>query len=381
MATAQQVALTTGVPAVDDLLDQVRVGDNLVFVTSGGAAGTWLADAFVNAVDPDRLVIVDSNGRHAAEQPATLLDWTPRAGVDAAAGRAQLAEADAAVGSGAYYVVDSLAPLADSWGDQAALDLFLWACPRLFRRRSVALWIVERERLDEAFLGRLSDITQVVVEVSVAADEAVRLEVVKADGRPATVVGRTLRVEIEDNAIGAVGHVVVDQRRFGEMLRDLRESHGVGQAELARRIGISPSALSQAERGVRGVSADTLMRVYDTLGVVSVPTGTRHGYSVSRRSTQTATSVGPGVTGRRLAAEPMTTWHLTIAPRAAARQSMFPVKTPEAVVMLRGVLELEVGGRRETLQEGDCLQAATAAILGWRNPADTPAELMWIIGQ
>ena len=379
MTAVSSGALTTGIPAVDDLLDQVRVGDNLVFVTGPGADGAWLVDAFVDATDKGRLVIIDSTGRHAGQPDSARLDWQPRAGVDAETARAQLADTDAVVGSGAFYVVDSLAPLADAWGNQAALDMFLWACPRLFSRRSVALWIVERERHDDAFLQRLTEITQVVVDVSATDDGAVRLRVVKADGRPATVVGRTLQFELEGGEVGAMGHVVADQRRFGQMLRDLRESHSVGQAELARRIGISASALSQAERGVRSVSADTLMRIYDTLGVAVGPAGARPGYSVSRRSTQTATSLAPGVTGRKLAGEAITAWHLTVAARASGRQSLFPVKAPESLIMLRGVLEVDIGGGRETLQEGDCLQATTAAISGWRNPADTGAEALWVI--
>jgi transcriptional regulator with XRE-family HTH domain len=373
------MTLTTGVAAIDDLLDQVRVGDNLVFVASGAADGAWLVDAFIAAARDDDLVIIDSNGRHAAQQAAVVLDWTPSDVIDAATARAQLAEVDAAVGPGASYVIDSLAPLSATWGGQASLDLFLWACPRLFQRQSVALWLVEREAHDDAFLRRLTEITQVVVNISPVEDGAVRLAVVKADGRPATVVGRTVQLGIESGEVGQVGQVVVEQRRFGQMLRDLRESHGVGQAELARRIGISPSALSQAERGVRSVSADTLMRIYDTLGLVS-PDSAARGYSVSRRSTQTAAVLGSGVTGRKLVDDDVTAWQLTVGARAAGRQSMFAIKTSEVVIVLEGVFEVEVGGQAETLHAGDALQATNAAISQWRNPADTAAELLWIIG-
>ena len=379
MTTVAMESLTTGVPAIDDLLDQVRVGDNLVFVATGAAEATWLVDCFVDAAQREQLVVIDANGRRTAPDGGRLLSWGPQAGVDAAGARSQLGQVDDEVGSGAFYAVDSLTGLAQAWGDQAALDLFLWACPRLFRRRSVALWLVQRDEHDEAFLRRLTEITQVVVDIATTPEDDVRLKVLKADGRPVTVVGRTLQAQIEEGQLVAVGNVVSDRRRFGEMLRELRESHGVGQAELARRIGVSPSALSQAERGVRGVSADTLMRIYDTLGIVLTDGLGVRGYSVSRRSTQTATTVGSGVTGRRLAGDDVTAWHLTLAPRASGRQSMFPVKAPELVIVLRGVLEVEVGGNRETLHEGDSLESNRAAVAAWSNPADTPAEVIWII--
>ena len=374
-------SLTTGLPAVDDLLDQVRVGDNLVFVTSGGADGSWIVDSFLKAVDRERLVVIDSLGRHKTKDAAKLLNWSPKRAVEGTAARTQLAKTDADVGEGAYYAFDSLTGLAQAWGDQAALDLFLWACPRLFRRRSVALWLVDGDRHDDAFLRRLTAMTQVVVEVSPSDQDEVRLRVLKADGRPTTVVGRTLQAQIAHGQLVAIGTVETDRRRFGDMLRELRESHAVGQAELARRIGISPSALSQAERGVRAVSADTLMRIYDTLGVVLTGGTQPRGYNVNRRSTQTETSLGPGVSGRRLAGDEVTVWHLTVAARAAGRQSIFPVKAPEVIVVLSGLLEVDVGIHHETLHEGDSLQADGAAIAGWGNPADTSAEVIWIIRQ
>ena len=372
------MTLTTGVAAIDDLLDQVRVGDNLVFVSTRGVDGAWLVDSFIAAAETNQLVIIDASGRHAAQEAAVVLDWTPSDVIDAGTARTQLAEVDAALGTGAFYVIDSLAPLTSTWGDQASLDLFLWACPRLFSRQSVALWLVERDHHDEAFLRRLTEITQVVVDVATTVEGTVRLEVLKADGRPSTVVGRTLQLGIEGGEVGTVGHVVVEQRRFGQMLRDLRASHGVGQAELARRSGISPSALSQAERGVRSISADTLMRIYEALGVVG--TDAARGYTVSRRGTRTGTGIGPGVTGRKLVDGGVTAWHLTVDPRAAGRQSMFAVKGAEVVIVVQGVFDVEVGGQRETLHAGDALQATSAAISEWRNPADTPAELIWVIG-
>ena len=66
--------------------------------------------------------------------------------------------------------------------------------------------------------------------------------------------------------------------------------------------------------------------------------------------------------------------------RRLRNQPLFPVKAHETVTVLRGVLELEVGGHAETLHEGDSLEASDAAITAWRNPADTATEIVWVIG-
>lgn len=56
-----------------------------------------------------------------------------------------------------------------------------------------------------------------------------------------------------------------------EPLRSLRGRGGVSQSELARRLGISQPAVSQAESeqasGQRGVMLDTLLDAADALGL------------------------------------------------------------------------------------------------------------------
>ena len=47
--------------------------------------------------------------------------------------------------------------------------------------------------------------------------------------------------------------------RLGTALRAVRMQRNLSQSELARLLGISPSAVSQAERGRRGLSLETLL--------------------------------------------------------------------------------------------------------------------------
>lgn len=374
-------ARTSGVGALDTLIDGVRVGDNLVMVICDDLLGEWMADRFAAAADPSRLIVVDATGRHlSARDDGHVLDWSRAGGVSADQARAELAETDRRVGTGATYAVDSLSTLAEAWGDEAALDLFLWACPRLYRRGSVALWLVDRDRHGEAFIRRLTEITQVVVSLR-GNDGGVHLEVVKADGRPRSVLGRTVAARLVDGELIDAHPAGPYRQRLGESLRALRAAQGVGQADLARRVGITPSALSQAERGVRGVSAETLIRIWEALGVPFGPGDPLlRGYRVNRRSGQTATKVTRGVTGRQLSDDPAATvWQLSIGPRAAGRTPLFPVKAAETVIVLRGVLQVDLGSHPETLHERDALIADSAVITGWTNPADTAAEVLWVI--
>src|SRR5690606_19253102 len=53
----------------------------------------------------------------------------------------------------------------------------------------------------------------------------------------------------------------------GSHLRRLRDSHGLSQAGLAERLGISPSYLNQLERGKRPLTVSVLVRVTEEFGV------------------------------------------------------------------------------------------------------------------
>jgi glyoxylate utilization-related uncharacterized protein len=70
-------------------------------------------------------------------------------------------------------------------------------------------------------------------------------------------------------------------------------------------------------------------------------------------------------------------WELEVEPDAGSRQPLFPGKAAEVVLVRRGVLDVEVGGHPETLQEGDTLLATEAVIGAWRNPGAAPAQLLW----
>ncbi len=53
--------------------------------------------------------------------------------------------------------------------------------------------------------------------------------------------------------------------RVGEKIRDLRKKKRVRQSKLARVVGISPGALTNFEKGRRGISLDWLRTIADAL--------------------------------------------------------------------------------------------------------------------
>jgi transcriptional regulator with XRE-family HTH domain len=59
---------------------------------------------------------------------------------------------------------------------------------------------------------------------------------------------------------------MVDSAMYGRILRQLRESKGRGQAEVARSVGISPAHLARLETNQRGLYLEDFVTIAEALG-------------------------------------------------------------------------------------------------------------------
>jgi transcriptional regulator with XRE-family HTH domain len=412
---------STGIDPLDDVLGGLRVGDNVVwqapdpadiepFVHAflGSAHGTTpltylsfrlppatVLDRFRAAWDADRFVLLDgwTGGPHAHPDPGTVTaGLSPPARVrrlkdpgDMDQVNRELAEIEDELGQGARYVFDDLTSMQRRWDPEAALALFLRCCPRLYQERTVAYWLLERDAHPPAFRSRLADITQVVVDLDPAPTEPGEhtLQVVKADGHPPEVTGRSMRYAVGDDGIDLLGQAAGTRERIGEQVRAQRIAAGVSQAELARRIGVSPSALSQVERGRHGLSGETLTRLWATLGVAFGPgsSPTLAPYRLARRGAHQPLAPGAGMQGETVLQEPsgLAMHVLTFDAATGSGRRPFETKQPELLLVLDGALELQLGQATHTLQQGDAILLTSQPVTGWRNPAGEPARLLWLL--
>lgn len=373
-------ALTTGVPALDELIDGVRVGDNLVVLADREDVLVSVGRAFLSAVEDVPVVVTATQDVTVELAPDSAIVLDHRiAGTSAQPLIDQLRTSDQQVGSGAAFLVDSLTEVQKRWGVERALELFLAVCPRLYRRGSVAMWLLRSAEHDQAFLDRLREITQVVVQIKTK-DDGLEAVALTAAGRPPTTQGRRLQLVEEDGKLVAAGAVKPGHDRLGELIRSQRLLRGISQSELARRVGITPSAVSQVERGVRGVGGETLMRVWEVLGVPFGPDDTlQRGYRVGRRSAHQQDELAEGATGHLLVDDVSVgqCWRIRFEPGARGSQPLFAGRVRESIVVEQGVVELEVGGHHEVLQEGDSLIAPRATIDAWHNPGSVAAVTSW----
>jgi transcriptional regulator with XRE-family HTH domain len=413
---------STGIDALDEVLGGLGVGDNVVWQAANPAEIEPFVAAFLATahgatplaylsfrLPPGR--VLGRFGRVWDSERFILLDgWTGdqaagrgrRKGATAGAPRParvrrlkdpgdmeqvnrELAEIEDELGPGARPVFDDLTGMQRLWGPEAALALFLRCCPRLYQQRTVAYWLAEREAHPPAFRSRLADITQVILDLKAAPVEPAErtLQVVKADGHPPEVTGQTLRYVVADDGRIQVLHRATGVReRIGEQVRAERIAAGLSQAELARRIGVTPSALSQVERGRHGLSGETLTRLWATLGVPFGPgaSPTSPPYRLARRGARQPLAPAPGLLGETVLQDPsgLGMHELTFAAGGSGRRP-FETKQPELVLVLQGALELQLGQQAHTLQQGDAILLGGQPVTAWRNPAREPARVLWLV--
>jgi transcriptional regulator with XRE-family HTH domain len=406
---------STGISGLDDLIDGLRSGDNVVWSSKREVWSLLLRPFAEKAETPglcyvavdappqdllsryridagiDRFVVVDLHtgglaGKVRKRKKSAYVEGayirTAADSRDFNSVQSLMKEIEDELGSGTRYVFESLTGLQKLWDADSALSFFLRHCPRLYDLRTVAYWMLDPLAHEQGFLRRVHDVTQVVLEVFEGKERAIRVS--KADARSADVMGRVARLVIGDND---VPRVVTDaesaRSASGEVLRRRRSERGLSQSELARRIGVTPSALSQAEKGKRPLSHRTMKTAWRELGidVDGDEDEVESTYVIARRGARFLSSVVAGVEGEKVMSQPsgFEVQRLAFAPGASGRRPPVLTKRPEFVMVTEGVLQLRVGESREVLHAGDAMLIGTQPVSGWRNPGPTVARATWIV--
>ncbi len=360
---------TTGSSDLDRALGGLYWGDNVVFEVRGAGQ----ADPFFAALAAE----TGQSGAIARVQ----LDDRPGVGdtvIDGRVGQQErpgaLLQAVRAFGRSherSVLLFDPIDTMVERWGAETTLRFFARCCPLLLDLGAVAYWSVSLAPELAALRNGIIDITQCVL----ALDEH-RLRIVKADGRLPGIEG-TVCAYLGGTSL----RVAPATSRLAAALKAVREARGLSQTELARVAGVSPSAISHAERAQSGLSLDTLVDLAGRLGV-SLDDLLRGsdgpGYRLARRLDPRERSAGgalpllddPGV-GLRIM--------LVRLARGASGTPPEGHKGVESIAVAAGLVQVRLGERHAALRTGEALVAERAPISGWRNLGDGEAVFFWIL--
>ena len=307
--------------------------------------------------------------------------------------RAALDRIEVEKGARTRYVFDSLTGMQDAWGDEeATYKFFTYSCPRLYDLQTVAYWVLEKDAHSPSFKANLRHITQVVVELSRREEGDLWLKVNKLKGRFSRSAFQPKRYEMWDQKVIFPSIGGRRPSNLGERVRGLREKMGFTQKELASRMGMTPSFVSQLEKNLISPSLDSLLKLSEKLHASPVHFLLDSGEGPLRRMVVKPgerRSVSPGegkaggaglqllvsdVTNRRM--EP---YLLTLPGGGRINGHFFNHKGDEFAYLLEGEAEVEVRGETHLLKPGDSLYLETAVPSRWVNPGRRDAVLLWVL--
>ncbi len=161
--------VTTGFPALDDIFDGLRVGDNVVWKLDSIEDYRYFVTPFVDrSLASGKRVVYLRFGRH-----APLLSPDPRIAVfelDARLGFESFAtriyEIVTVEGVGVHYVFDCLSDLLSAWATDLMIgNFFKVTCPYLFDLDTVAYFALMRDCHSYHTIARIRETTQILVDV------------------------------------------------------------------------------------------------------------------------------------------------------------------------------------------------------------------------
>ena len=266
-------------------------------------------------------------------------------------------------------------------------------CPRLYDLNTIAYWLIEKEAHSGKLRAQINQIAQVVVDLAVQRGKT-SLKIVKAENRTPDRLNQPLPYFSKENAIRfSPEDQSSGKTDLGARIRAMRNQAGLSQTELAKRVGVTPSSISQIESGLIYPSLPALFRMAD---VFSADMG-----AFFESGTDTAPPIVVGRAGMQEAALPELAdsgarcWH---APRIEAQGRLAPTiieippqtnlpthfhqtKGDEIGYLIEGRLALNYRGKSFSVAAGDIIHIKDGWPTGWENPAKETARLLWMVSE
>ena len=263
------------------------------------------------------------------------------------------------------------------WGADVAGRFFAHCCPQLLELGAIAYWSVPSGEAYPTLRRTIEEVTQCVLVVGDS-----RLRIAKADGRPPGVEGSVFRYRVVDGLPELTPAPIV--ARVGTALRAARRQRQLSQSDLARLAGVSPSAISQAERGQRGLSLETLLELTGRLGMTVdelLRGDVVAGYRLGRRHHPRTRRGEAGHQPLPLLDDPaagLRAYLVHLPPRESGSPHVAH-KGVELVAVASGLVQVVLASGRPVLRRGEVLLVEATTIASWRNLGPSEATLFWVL--
>ncbi len=371
----------TGFAELDRALGGLYWGDNVVWVWEGGELSSQAL--FYDAIARRREDFGTTGYIVASSDPAEvtarwpwieILDARMGTPITSPRGLLEAIRQFCVQARRPLLLFDSLEALSGRWGMRTAGDFFGRCCPMLLDLGAIAYWSVPGASQYRTLHREIEQITQCVIVVGEG-----RLRISKAEGRPPGAQGQVFRYSVRDQTLQLQPAPAV--ARVGMALRAYRLRRELSQSDLARLAAVSPSAISQVERGERGLSLETLLALAGRLNITLdelLGGEVTPDYRIGRRRSPGSAPAG-SVLPLLDDAEAGLRAYLVSMPRSATVEAPFTHKGTELVGVVSGLVQVLLGSGRPVLRRGETLLASRRGIDAWRNVGDNDAQCLWVL--
>lgn len=167
--------VSSGLPGLDRILDDLRLGDNVVWQVDNIDDYRYFAMFLVKeALRTGRRMVYLRFGQHEPIIPcvaeftanAVFCEYKINAGLGFETFSAEIHDIITREGENVYYVFDCLSDLLPEWSTDLMVGNFFYVtCPYLFKLKTIAYFAILRERHSYQTIARIRDTTQILLDV------------------------------------------------------------------------------------------------------------------------------------------------------------------------------------------------------------------------
>ena len=412
--------ISSGIQALDQLINSYSIGDNVVWeVDAGTSYNVFMLNFIRQSCDdaqnviyvsfnrspqsihnylqgiasPEHLVLIDCFSSGKGKNDSTFLKYYDKPSVfnvvrvsnphDIDAFTEMLNSLEDSLPSGARYVFDSLTGMQDLWGDEnSTYKFFTYMCPRLFDLETVAYWILEKDAHSQQFKANLRHITQDVFDLYVRRDKLF-IKALKLTDRQEREAFKPHVFTIENGTVS----ISLPKREIasdlGGKLKDLRTRIGLSQKDLADKIDVTPSFISQLENNQISPSLYSFLQMCRALGVNPahvLAADADHSTSWLLKRATVSERLIPVAEGIKeyiiVDDDKLSARMVSLGAGTALARHFHALRKPEFIHVVRGTVSVSVEGKTEQLHPGDSVFLRDSAPVQWKNEGGEEAELV-----
>ncbi|MDI6024020.1 XRE family transcriptional regulator [Leucobacter sp. UT-8R-CII-1-4] len=171
----------------------------------------------------------------------------------------------------------------------------------------------------------------------------------------------------------------------GSRISQARKLRGATLREIAAAAGVSPSFLSQLERGLTNASVASLRKIASALGVPVadlLESNPRHTHGVLRASQRPSTPLSSGSEKFVIAQPPVQHVEIYVgrfeSGGATGQDPYVHGKSQEFLIVLSGKILLELGDHKYVMDAHDSIEYLSSVPHRVENIGSSIAEVMWV---